>query len=100
MTPTARSLAHLRNEGWVCEVVEHRPKHTGRTRDLFGVADILALRPGQTLAVQTTTAANVAARVTKVQASPWLPVMLAAGWTFRCHGWREDGTLRDIEVAA
>lgn len=98
MTPTARSLEFLRSLGYTAEVVEVQLRHALRARDLFGFVDIVALRGPDTLAVQTTTAGNMAARVAKVRASPLLEVVLAAGWTVVVHGWRPNGTLRQEVV--
>ncbi|HEX7325184.1 MAG TPA: hypothetical protein VF292_07505 [Rhodanobacteraceae bacterium] len=63
MTPTARTLAALRVEGWTAEVVERWNPHARVRHDLFNVADILAVRGAETLAVQVTSGSNVPARV-------------------------------------
>lgn len=54
---------------------------------MFGIGDILAIREGETLLVQTTSRGNVAARVTKIQESEHLDKILAAGWKITVHGW-------------
>lgn len=100
-SPTQLTLAALRGDGWtVVEVVETFPKHAKVRRDLFGFIDILALRPGQTLAVQTTTASNMAARVTKIREHPNLAAVKAAGWYVQVDGWRmKDGRwVRRVQV--
>jgi hypothetical protein len=91
MTPTARSLAYLRAEGWHAEVVEMTIRAPGRTfkRDLWGFVDIIAIREADVLAVQTTSATNVAARVRKITESPLLPLVRAAGVAIHVHGWRK-----------
>lgn len=48
---------------------------------------MLALRGTETLAVQTTTAANVPARIRKIADSPLIGAVREAGWTVRVHGW-------------
>lgn len=100
MSPTQRSLAHLRRLGYTTVVVEHRPAHAKlhTTRDLFGFVDILALRPGETLAVQTMSADHVSHRVVKIEASPHVAAVRAAGWRIVVHGWRPDGRLREVEL--
>ncbi len=88
ITPTARSLALLRSEGWRADVVERRI--TPRIcRDLFGCLDILALRAGEVLAVQVTSASNLSARVRKVTEADALGDMREAGWQIEVHGWRK-----------
>jgi len=86
-SPTQRSLAALRATDWLCAVVEHWNHHAKIRQDLYGFVDILAVKPGITLAVQTTTASNVAARVAKIRESPHLARVLAAGWRVEVHGW-------------
>jgi hypothetical protein len=103
LSPTQRSLAHLRADGYTVEVVEHWNPHARIRQDLFGCIDLLALRGDETLAVQTTTT-GVAARVRKIADNPHLPAMRAAGWTIHVHGWRKSSvtkkwTLRTVDVS-
>ena len=64
--------------------------HTVITQDLFGYADILAVKPGHpTLAIQVTSAANFAARCKKVKASEAARICTQCGWTIEVHGWRQ-----------
>ena len=86
-SPTQRSLEKLRSEGYLCQIVERWNPHVRIRQDLFGIGDILAIRAGETLLVQTTSRGNVAARVTKIQESEHLPTILAAGWKITVHGW-------------
>lgn len=89
MTPTARTLATLRADGWTAEVVERWNPHARVRHDLFNIADILAVRGRETLAVQVTAGSGVSARVRKLTASPALPLLAAAGWRVEVHGWRK-----------
>lgn len=87
LSPTSRSLKHLRDAGYVAEVVE-RWNHITKTRkDLFGIADILAIRPDEVLLVQTTSRSNVSARVKKITESPLLGDIRKAGMGIHVHGW-------------
>lgn len=86
-SPTQRSLEKLRAEGYLCQIVERWNPHARIRQDLFGIGDILAIREGETLLVQTTSRGNVAARVTKIQESEHLDKILAAGWRITVHGW-------------
>jgi hypothetical protein len=77
--PTARSLAYLRSQGFTCWVTEYWHAFARRRVDLFGIVDILALRPGEVLGVQTTSAANVSSRVRKIAASEYAPKLREFG---------------------
>lgn len=102
MTPTARTLKKLRADGYVCQVVEQTIPHTFIKRDLFGFADILAIKPGEILAVQATDATNVAHRVKKVEALDSLQAWWDGGGRFEIWGWtkgkRGDEALRRVIV--
>jgi hypothetical protein len=89
ISPTKLTLRHLRDtEGWLLvEVVERWNPHAQIRQDLFGFVDVIAVRPGETLAVQTTTAANVSTRIRKIADHPNLPALREAEWTIRVHGW-------------
>lgn len=88
MSPAARTLAALRHDGWLVEVVERWNPHARIRHDLFNVADVLAVRGAETLAVQVTSGSNVSARVAKLKASSALPRLVSAGWRVEIHGWR------------
>jgi hypothetical protein len=91
-TPTQRTLALLRAEGYTAEVVEKRLPRCFITRDLFGCIDVLAVRPGSPpLGVQCTTRTNQAARLTKAVALPELRTWLASGTVFEVWGWAKVG---------
>lgn len=98
MTPTQLTLRHLRAEGYVAEVVERRvpgrPGTRPTTRDLFGIADVLAIRPGEVLLVQTTTSGNAAARVRKIAEAPTIGAIREAGIGIHVHGWKKDTRTR------
>lgn len=57
------------------------------TRDLFGFGDLIAIRPGVTRLVQTTTSDHLANRIAKIRASEYLAAVRAAGWEIEAHGW-------------
>lgn len=56
-SPTQRSLAHLRELGYHVEIVEKWNSFTKQRKDLWGWADLLAIRKGEVLAVQVTASA-------------------------------------------
>lgn len=88
-SPTAKSLALLRKEGFTACVVEKYNKFARVRNDAFGYGDILCFKDGITMLVQTTTAANVMARIDKIKA-----MKTAIDWAIttdvrliEIHGW-------------
>jgi len=100
-SPAARSLKHLRAQGYLCEVVEKRLPRVFITRDLFGFIDILGVKGEDIVGVQSTSSANMAARVTKiVEHENWPAVCKAIRVVV--HGWRKNAAgrwvLREVEL--
>ena len=92
MTPTARTLALLRAEGWTCGVVEQTIPHTFIKRDLGGFLDIVAWAPGRgVMGIQATSGSNVASRVDKIRALPSADAWLRSGARLEVWGWRKAG---------
>ena len=89
-SPTTLSLKALRDAGYVAAVVEHFNPHKRIRQDLFGFIDIIAIRPGETLAVQTTSRSNMAARVRKIADHPNVAAVREAGWAIHVHGWKKN----------
>ncbi len=88
-SPTARSLDRLRKRGWTPGIVERR---CGKfvTVDLFGFADICAIKHGETpVLIQTTTGPNLAARRAKIYASDLAALARQSGFRIVLHGWRK-----------
>lgn len=92
-SPTQRTLAALRERGYVPAITERWNPWARIRQDLYGFIDVLALHPetGETLAVQTTSASNVSARVAKIAKHENLPIVRRAGWRIEVHGWRKKG---------
>jgi len=69
MTPTQRSLAMLREAGYLYAIVEHWNYFAKIRQDYFGFGDILAVdaTTNTTVIVQTTSGSNFAARRTKIR---------------------------------
>ena len=93
-SPTQRSLEHLREQGYHPEVVEKYNSFTKRKNDLWGFADILAIKRDEVLAVQTTSGANVASRIKKIMESDLLPKVREAGVRIIVHGWTKQANGR------
>ena len=118
ISPTQRARTELKKRGWPCAIVEHWNPHARIRQDLFGVFDLVALRPkrdflflndeyplGESardisadftaaiLGIQVTSASNRAARREKILASPYLKPWCECGgrvelWTFAKSGAR------------
>ena len=92
-SPTQRSIALLKERGYVTAIVEKfvRFPPPGHRVDLWGFVDLLAIRSGEILAVQTTSGANVSARLNKISYSPLIATVLSAGVRVVVHGWSKKG---------
>lgn len=89
MTPTQRSLKVLRDDGYICEVVERWLPGINCRRDLFNMADILAIKAGARPLLVQVTAAGVAARVAKIRNSELLGAVIEH-FDIEVHGWRKS----------
>ena len=96
-SPTQRTLAALRADGWTAEVVE-RYNHFSRTRkDFLNGIDIVAIKGEITLGVQCTSGANHAARVAKLKALPEMALWLVSNnrklqvWSWSKHKVKRGG---------
>ena len=103
MSPTARTLKHLRELGYLACVVERWIPGACVRKDCFGFADVLAIRSEEqgVLAVQATTDDNMSARLKKARARPELAVWLKAGNRFVVWGWKKrlgHWCVRRVEV--
>ena len=87
---TQRTLALLKKEGWTVGIVERWIAFAKKRIDLFGIIDIVAIRPGVIFGVQSCGEA-VADHVTKALAEPKLAEWLAAGGEFMIIGWTKKG---------
>ena len=88
-SPTVRSLKLLRKDGYYAEVTEHYNSFTHRRHDLFGFADIIALKDGERpMLIQTTVGGQFANRRAKILASPLFPLVYGS-FDIVLHGWRK-----------
>ena len=89
-SPTQRSLALLRRQGYRVAITEHWNSFIKRRQDLFGFIDLLCVSEAM-LAIQTTTGANVSARVAKILGLPAAREWVEAGHRIVVHGWAKRG---------
>lgn len=106
-SPTQRSLDELRKRGYTVAITERWNPFAKIRQDIFGFIDLLCFKGNEILAVQTTSGANVSARIEKIKG-----IQAAALWiespTRRLivHGWAKQGargerklwTLREVEI--
>ena len=88
-SPTSRSLKKLRDDGYLAEVVEQYNYFAKKRKDLFEFIDILAIKDGVVLGVQTTSYSNVSARKTKILESEAWGRVVAANIKVVIHGWHK-----------
>lgn len=108
MSPTERTKAKLKAEGWpLVAVVEHWNPFAHVRQDLFGFVDVLAVRDNEILAVQCTTGDHVADRVKKIKSNSASLVWLASSsrrlvvWGFSktgLRGKRKRWECREVEI--
>lgn len=106
-SPTQRSLALLRKQGYRVAITEHWNSFVKRRQDLFGFIDLMAIG-NPMLAIQTTSGTNVSARVAKIQESDAAREWIEAGHRIIVHGWAKRGPrgavkrweCREVEITA
>jgi hypothetical protein len=87
-SPTSRTLAWFRSQGYAAEVVERWIARAEIRRDLFHCIDVVAIKAGEAIiGVQATSAPNVSARINKARRIGDLKTWLAAGGRFLVIGW-------------
>lgn len=94
MSPTARTLAYVRQQGGLAQVVEKWIPRARRRVDLFGWIDVVVLDDGPgVLGIQATTAANVSHRMAKLRddCADAMGKWLANGNRLAIHGWAKRG---------
>jgi len=89
-SPTQLSLALMRKDCDLVQVVEKWNPHARIRQDLFGIIDILCIRNGETIAVQSTSWSNTKSRETKMIESESLQHLRDANWKIIIHGWRKN----------
>lgn len=102
ISPNTRSLEEMERRGYMVDIVERRVGPI--TKDLFGIADLVAVGP-DIVAIQATTSSHVSNRVHKIaRAEGVLAVLRKAGIRVVVHGWRQrkrDGAwvVREVDLS-
>lgn len=79
-------------------IVEHWNPWAKIRQDLFGILDLLCVKDGQTLGVQTTSYSNVSKRIQKIADAEITPQLRKAGWGIAIHGWHKKGGRWQVRV--
>jgi len=88
-SPTQRSLAYLREQGYLVEIVEPWDPFARVRKDLWWWCDLLCLKGEEVVAVQVT-ASGVSSRVKKIQESETVAWVRKANIKIHIHGWRKS----------
>ena len=88
-SPTQRTLKALRDDGWTVAIVEHWNPHARIRQDMFGFIDLVAVKPGRTLAIQACAGASSAARVEKITNAELVGPVREANWDIQVWAWRK-----------
>jgi len=91
---SARSIAFMKEKGYLVANVESYNHFIKRKKDLYGVIDLLCIGNGETVAVQVTSKSNMSSRIKKIEASDAFPEMLRSGWRVLVHGWWKNKSNR------
>ena len=89
-SPTQRTLAKLRLDGYIAQVVEKWNPHAKIRQDLFGIIDVLAIADGEVLGVQATAYPNGGARVKKIAESEHIDAIRKANIRVEVWEWRKQ----------
>lgn len=91
VSPTARTLNHLRELDYTCQVVERWNQFAHKKQDLFGFIDIVAIKKYETgvLGIQCTTTSHQANRRQKILDSDISKIWLLSDNTLEVWGWKK-----------
>ena len=91
-SPTQRTLAALRKDGYTCAITERWNPHAHIRQDLYGFVDVLAIKPDYgILAVQACAGGDHAKRRTKILAEPRAKLWLECGGRICVCSWTKKG---------
>lgn len=93
------SLDWAIEQGYRAERVDRRDRRSGHSHDLFGVVDVLAIKPGETLAIQACLGdGDLGKHKRALAASEDSVRILDANWEFEIHSWRPVAGLLRVQV--
>jgi len=97
MSPSAKILKRLRDQGAKVVKLEHWNHHARVTQDIWG-ADLLALQGIKLIAIQCTSSPHHASRVKKSKANEDVANWLAGGVAFEVWSVNKDDDVRVTQL--
>ena len=91
LSPTQRTLRQLRQEGYICGIVEQFNPHVGpfgKRFDLFGCLDIIAIMPRGICGIQSC-GDSFAEHNRKILTNEFAPEWIKVGGALELWGWRK-----------
>jgi len=91
LTPTQRTLRALRQEGYLCGIVERFNPHVGKygiRQDLFGIFDIIAITPNGICGIQSC-GQSYSEHNKRILESEYAIEWLKAGGNIELWSWRK-----------
>lgn len=102
LSPTQLSLKLMRERGYLCQVVEHWNPFARIRQDLFGFIDVLCIKEGEVVGVQTTSRSNISTRYNKIKDHENVWWVLDSGIRILIQGWEKNKSgrweMREVEV--
>ena len=92
MSNVSRTLKTLRDDSYICDIVERYNPFTKRRNDLFGFIDLIAIKENEIIGVQCCSGSSHAAHKKKILASEYFPLWLNAGGKVQLRSWRKVKT--------
>jgi len=104
LSPTQLSLKLMRERGYLCQVVEHWNPFARIRQDLFGFIDVLCIKEGEVVGVQSTSRSHVSNRYNKIKDHDNVWPVLDSGIRILIQGWAKNKSgrweMREVEVKA
>lgn len=90
-SPTAKTLNLLRKLGYHAEVVEKMIPYSYKRKDFLGFIDIIAIKTGEILGVQTTSGSNKSGHLEKIAGLQTPEMWKLAGGKIALITWSMKG---------
>lgn len=94
MSPSQLSKRELEKQGYLVNITEHWNAFARKRKDLFDFIDLLAVKEGEVLGVQATSASNIHARIRKIKDNPNYPIVSKSGIKIAVWGWKKNNKNR------
>ncbi|HEY0751634.1 MAG TPA: hypothetical protein VGD26_10785 [Chitinophagaceae bacterium] len=98
MTPTQLSKRELEKHNYLVEITERWNAFARKRKDLFDFIDLLAIKKGEILGIQTTSASNIHARIKKITEHENYPAVRDSGIKIVVHGWYKEKNRWKVKI--